>query len=210
MSPTCTGVILAGGLSTRYGGLPKGLVEVAGRRVIDRVADVLVKASDDLLLVANDPAAGEWLPGVRTAPDVRPGHGSLGGIHAAIVQAGRPVLVVAWDMPFVPMALLVELRELGGAADAAVPESGSRRGLEPLCAYYTPACTAPIERRMDEGDLRVIGFYDDVTVARLPAERVRQHGDPEMLFMNINTPDDLILAERHASATIGRRHRQEA
>jgi molybdopterin-guanine dinucleotide biosynthesis protein A len=210
MSVGCTGVILAGGMSTRYGGLPKGLAEVGGRRVIDRVVDALAQATDDLLLIANDPAAAEWLPRVRMASDVRVGEGSLGGIHAAVVRAGRPVLVVAWDMPFVPGALLRELRELGAGADAAVPESGSRRGVEPLCAYYTPACAAPIERRLDQGDRRVIGFYDDVRVARLDAAAVRRHGDPALLFMNINSPDDLIIAEQYASTTAGRHHRQEA
>lgn len=206
----CTGVILAGGMATRYGGLPKGLERVGGRRVIDRVADALAATTDELLLIANDPAAESWLPGVRVAPDVRPGCGSLGGIHAAIVHAGGPALVVAWDMPFVPAALLGELRALGERADAAVPESGSRRGLEPLCAYYAPACVAPIERRLDAGDLRVIGFYDDVRVERLDAERVRRHGDPARLFMNVNTPDELALAERHASTTDGGDRRRQA
>ena len=60
----CTGVILAGGLSSRYGGLPKGLERVGGRRIIDRVADVLGDVTDDLLLVANHPDAAAWLPGM--------------------------------------------------------------------------------------------------------------------------------------------------
>ena len=210
MKERCTGVILAGGMSSRYGGAPKGLERVGGRRVIDRVADALSGAADELLLIANDPDAGEWLPGVRVETDVRRGCGSLGGIHAAVVRAGAPALVVAWDMPFVPAALLRELRVLGAGADAAVPESGSRRGLEPLCAYYTPACVGPIERRLDGGDLRVIGFYDDVRVARLGADSVRRHGDPALLFLNVNTPEDLTLAERHASTTNGGDHREEA
>jgi molybdopterin-guanine dinucleotide biosynthesis protein A len=205
-----TGVVLAGGGATRYGGLPKGLERVGGRRIVDRVADALRATTDDLLLIANDPAADGWLPGVRRAGDVRPGLGSLGGIHAALVRAAGPAIVVAWDMPFVPAALLAALRELGSGADAAVPESGSRRGLEPLCAYYSPACIAPIERRLDAGDRRVIAFYDDVELRRLEAAAVQRLGDPSRLFMNVNTPDDLLLAERYASATDGRRDRQEA
>ncbi|HEX6537186.1 MAG TPA: molybdenum cofactor guanylyltransferase [Gemmatimonadaceae bacterium] len=215
MTARCTGVILAGGLATRYGGLPKGLERVDGRRVVDRVADALAATTDELLLIANDPAARDWLPGTRVAGDARPGLGSLGGIHAALVRAGTPVLVVAWDMPFVSAPLLAELRALGETADAAVPESDSRRGVEPLCAYYAPACVAPIERRLDAGDLRVIGFYDDVRVARLAADRVRRHGDPARLFMNVNTPGELALAERHAreqpaSATDGGDRRRQA
>jgi len=212
VSAGCTGVILAGGQATRYGGLPKGLERVAGERVIDRVANVLAQTTDELLLIANDASASTWLPGVRVERDVRPGFGSLGGILSGVVHAGQPALIVAWDMPFVPAGLLAALRDLGERdhADAAVPESGSRRGVEPLCAYYTPACVAPIERQIDRGDLRVVGFYDDIRLARLDAELVRGFGDPERLFMNINTPDELALAEHHASTTDGGRDRQEA
>ncbi len=205
----CTGVILAGGNASRYGGAPKGLERVGGHRIIDRVRDSLAGAADDLLLIANDPAAADWLPGVRRAGDVRPGLGSLGGIHAALVHAAGPVLVVAWDMPFVPVPLLVALRSAGADADVAVPESGSRRGLEPLCAYYGPACLPAIERRLDADDRRVIGFFDDVRVARVAADVVARFGDPSIIFMNVNTPDELGMAEEHASAPDGRGDRQE-
>jgi molybdopterin-guanine dinucleotide biosynthesis protein A len=208
-----TGVVLAGGLASRYGGAPKGLERVGGERIIDRVARALRGAADELLVVANDPGAAAWLPGVRVAADVRPGAGSLGGIHAALVHAGGPVIVVAWDMPFVPAGLLRALRDLGAGADAAVPESDSRRGLEPLCAYYGPTCVTAIERRLDAGDRRVVGFYDDVGVRRLEATAVARFGDPSVLFMNVNTPEELAFAEAHAAhATTpdGRRDRQEA
>lgn len=205
-----TGVVLAGGLATRYDGRAKGLERVGGRRILDRVAAALADAADELLLVANDPASAEWLPGVRVAADVRPRAGSLGGIHAALVHAGGPALVVAWDMPFVTAPLLRALRELGDDADAVVPESDSKRGLEPLCAFYGPACVPAIERRLDAGDRRVIAFYDDVRLRRLDAAAVARFGDPALLFLNVNSPAELALAEAHASTTDGGRRRQEA
>lgn len=208
MTALCTGVILAGGQASRYGGRPKGLERVHGARVIDRVATVLGAVTDSLLLIANDPDAALWLPGVRVAGDVRPGIGSLGGIHAALVHAGSAVIVVAWDMPFVPEGLLAELRALGEDADVVAPESGSsRRGLEPLCAYYSPTCIAPIERSIDADDRRVIGFFEQVRVVRLPAEDVRRYGDPDRLFMNVNTPGELALAEQYASTADRDDHR---
>jgi molybdopterin-guanine dinucleotide biosynthesis protein A len=192
----CTGVVLAGGGAARYGGRPKGLERVDGVRIVDRVAAALRGASDALLVVANDPSAADWLPGVPLVADLRPGLGTLGGIHTAVSVAGRPVLVVAWDMPFVPAALLSALRHLGEQGfDAAVPDSDSPRGLEPLCAYYTPACIAPIERRLDAGDRRVVGFFDDVRLARLGAQEVRRFGDPARMFLNVNSPEDLAAAK---------------
>lgn len=210
MTRRCTGVILAGGQATRYGGRPKGLERVGGMRVIDRVAEVLAPATNDLLLVANDPTASEWLPGVRVAPDVRPGCGSLGGIHAALAHAGSDVIVVAWDMPFVPARLIVALRAFGEMADVVVPESDSKRGMEPLCAYYSERCLTPIERRLDDGERRVVSFFDDVKVASIAAREVATFGDPALMFMNINSPGDLALAEKHASSTDGGHRRPKA
>jgi molybdenum cofactor guanylyltransferase len=190
-----TGVVLAGGQGTRFGGRPKGLELIRGVRIIDRVVAALRAAADELLLVANDPAAAGWLPGVRTVTDVRPGYGSLGGIYSALVHAGTPVIIVAWDMPFVTAPLLTPLRRTD--ADVVVYESGSPRGVEPLCALYRTTCIGAIEQRITAKDLRVVGFYDDVTVVRLPAP-----ADPDVAFMNVNSPSDLALAEGVAAGQI--------
>lgn len=210
MSQRCTGVILAGGAATRYGGYPKGLLRVEGRRIIDRVADALSAVTDDLLLIANDPAGATWLPDVRTESDVRRGSGSLGGIHAALWHARTPVMLVAWDMPFVPADLLRTMRRRADGVDAVVPASGSRRGVEPLCAWYGLSCLAAIEERLDANDLRVVSFYDSVRVHRLEPDEVSQFGDPARLFHNINAPSDLERAERDAASSDGRGDRPQA
>lgn len=105
------------------------------------------------------------------------------------------MLCVAWDMPFVPDALLADLVALLAGADVAIPESDSRRGLEPLCAAYGPACGPAIRAALDRGDVRAIGFHAAVRVARLPREAVLQYGDPAVLFFNVNSPEDLTRAE---------------
>jgi molybdopterin-guanine dinucleotide biosynthesis protein A len=206
----CIGVILAGGQATRYGGRPKGLERVGGKRVLDRVVEALAPATDELLLIANEAGASEWLSGVRVERDLRPGCGSLGGIHAALAHAGTGVIVVAWDMPFLPTRLIAALRAFGELADVVVPESDSRRGVEPLCAYYSVRCLAPIERQLDAGERHVVSFFDEVKVARIAAPEVATVGDPAFMFMNINTPGDLALAEQHASSTDGGHSRPKA
>jgi molybdopterin-guanine dinucleotide biosynthesis protein A len=138
-----------------------------------------------------------------------PNAGGLGGIHAALHRAQNAILIVAWDMPFVPASLLRRLRELGDGADVAVPESGSRRGVEPLCAFYAASCLPAIERSLARDDLRVIGFHADVRVARLPADEVSAFGNPDLVFMNVNTPDELALAEAHAATAHGGDHRTQ-
>src|SRR5437870_12695551 len=82
-----------------------------------------------------------------------------------------------------------------GGYDAFLPESDGRRGVEPLCAVYGPACGPAIERQLAGGDLQAIGFHRSVKVGTLPLERVRAFGDPAVLFFNVNTPEDLEQAE---------------
>ena len=190
------GVVLAGGAARRYGGIPKGLLEVGGRRILDRVVDAVSHATGaPPLLVANAPDAAAWRPDLSVMPDARPGYGSLGGIYTAVTAGPGPALAVAWDMPFVTAALLQALVAGATGYDAFLPESDSRRGVEPLCAVYGPACRAAIERQLEGDDLRAIGFHDHIRVGRLPLERVRACGDPEQLFFNVNQPEDLAEAE---------------
>lgn len=113
-------------------------------------------------------------------------------------------------MPFVPARLVVALRAFGELADVVVPESDSKRGVEPLCAYYSERCLPHIERRLDAGERRVVSFFDAVEVARIAAPEVATFGDPALVFMNINSPGDRALAEQHASSTDGGHRRPKA
>ena len=192
------GAVLAGGAASRYGGVPKGLLSVGGGRILDHVVEGVQAVTGALpLLIANAPGASAWRPDLKTIPDARPGFGSLGGIYTAVTAAPESVLCVAWDMPFVPDALLRALVD-GAAAgnyDAFLPESSGRRGLEPLCAVYGPACGPAIARRLETGDLKAISFHTDVRVGILSLAQVRGFGDPDELFFNVNTPYELERAE---------------
>ena len=199
------GAILAGGGATRFGGKPKGLELVGGERILDRLARTLERAlGQPPLLVANAPDAGGWRPDLRTVSDLRPGLGSLGGIYTAVMAAPAPVVCVAWDMPFVSEDLIHQLAAGLQQYDAMLPQSDGRRGVEPLCAAYGPACGPAISASLDAGDLRAIGFHPRIRVGILPLDQVRALAAPELLFFNVNTADDLARADQlwrqHASS----------
>jgi molybdopterin-guanine dinucleotide biosynthesis protein A len=186
------GAIIAGGGATRFGGRPKGLETVGGERILDRLVRVMTAAfGGPPLLVANAPEAPNWRPDLRVVRDVRPGLGALGGIYTAVVETPAPVVLAAWDMPFVSEALLRRLGDGLREHDACLPQSDGRRGVEPLCAAYGPACRDAIARSLDEGDLRAIAFHARIGVGILPLSEVARYGDPEVLFFNVNTADDL-------------------
>lgn len=196
-APSCVGAILAGGHSSRFGS-PKGLAMLGGARLVDRVAAALREASDALVLVANDPAADGWLPGVPRVADRIEGVGALGGIHAALDAAAVPVLVLAWDMPWPSASLLRTLRETGERAGAGclgvVPEGPS--GPEPLCAWYAPGMREAIAEMLARGERRAQAGARIPGVIVLDASIVATHGDPARLFANVNTVGDLERASR--------------
>ncbi|HUF12824.1 MAG TPA: formate dehydrogenase accessory sulfurtransferase FdhD [Longimicrobiales bacterium] len=188
------GVILAGGRNLRFGGRAKALEPVGGRRIIERAADALRPLCADVVMIANDPASYAEID-LRARPDTGPAAGPVGGVREAVAWAGERALpgalVVACDMPFVSTSLLDALWRASDGADGAVPESGGRRGLEPLCAAYRTSCLGAIGRAIERDDLRVIGFFDEADIRRLPLDDVTAHGDPARLFFNVNTPEEL-------------------
>ncbi len=195
------GAILAGGAASRFGGRAKGLARVGGRRVIDRVYATLCHAGARPIVVSGRAHADAWLPGVLTVADARPGCGSLGGVHTALaVTAGLGavgVYVVAWDMPFVSAAALVRLRDAARDGMAAIPVHPDGRS-EPLCAWYTVGCLTTAARLLETGERRAGALADQVGAVRVPVARL---SDAPRLFVNINTPDDLVRARRRDRGT---------
>ena len=195
-----TGVIQAGGKSTRMGGEPKALLEVGGRRIIERVLAAVAPAVDDVLIVTNTPDLYAFL-GLPMIPDAFPDHGSLGGIFSGLAAAkGDAVFTVACDMPFLhpEVARLVVSR--AGEADVVIPRVGDM--LETMHASYAKTCLPAMEARLRAGRFKIIGFFPDVRVVEIPEADVARHRAPDVLFMNVNTPDELARA-RALAAELG-------
>lgn len=175
--------------------------------MIDRVAQALSAAAPEVILVANHEDAPAWLPDVRRIRDLRPGGGGLSGVHAALTHAalthpGRPVIVAAWDMPFVTGALLRELarRCTAHEAQACVPESTSPVGMEPFCACYAAACLPALDAALDAGTVGAARFVRSLArVEWLSVGQSREFGDPDRIFFSVNTSADLARAEAMAA-----------
>jgi molybdopterin-guanine dinucleotide biosynthesis protein A len=195
-----TGVIQAGGISARMGGEPKALLELGGRRIIERVRDAIAPVVDDLLLVTNTPDLYAFL-GMPMVSDVHPGHGSLGGIFSGLKAArGEAAFTVACDMPFlhIEIARLVVARSAEG--DVVIPRVAGQ--WETLHAVYGKGCLPHMEARLLSGQLKIVGFFDRVSVVEIPEASVARYRAPEIAFMNVNTPEDLARA-RAIAAELG-------
>ena len=195
-----TGVIQAGGRSTRMGGEPKALLELAGKRIVERVVDALSAVLDDLLVVTNTPERYEFLH-LPMVADRYPDGGSLGGIFTGLEAAGGDAaFTVACDMPFLSPDVVRLVLARAGDADVVIPCVNGQ--YETMHALYAKACLAPMEARLRAGQLRIVGFFPDVRVLEIDAAAFARHRAPEVAFMNVNTPDELAQA-RALAAEIG-------
>jgi molybdenum cofactor guanylyltransferase len=183
-----TGVVQAGGKSTRMGGQPKALIQLGGRSIVERVVAALTPVVDDLLVVTNTPDLYAFL-GLPMVADVYPDHGSLGGIYSGLRAAGEIAFTVACDMPFLHPEIVRLVVARAGEGDVVIPRVGEQ--LETMHAAYGKACLPPIEERLRAGRLKIVGFFDSVRVVEIGEAEVARFRDPAVAFMNVNTPDEL-------------------
>ena len=200
MNPVTTGlsgVLVAGGKSRRMG-QDKRFLKVEGRTLFDRTFAVLDSLFSEVLIVVSEPlpapvASGHC--GVRVVMDLLPGCATLGGLYSGLSSSTHDrIFAVGCDMPFLSMAVIERLAELGREADIVMPRLST--GLQPMHAIYSKACLAPLKRMAAAGALRVQDLCDEEGLSVRVVEEDELRGvDPDLLsFFNINTPADLELA----------------
>lgn len=194
------GAILAGGASRRFGS-PKALALVGGRTIVERVRDALAGAVGEVVLITHEPEL-HATSGLRSRPDRHPGAGPLAGIEAALLWARderRPgALIAACDMPFLDARALRLLADRGRTADAVGVGVGKDRERPPLCAYFAVSCLPIVERLLAGDDRSVRALLSAVTAEWVPSTEITRFRDPATMFFNVNTPGDLLRAERIA------------
>ena len=186
--------IQAGGQSRRMG-TDKALVQLGGRPLIEHVLKRVEGLGDEILITSNHTESLSYL-GFPIVPDPIPGAGALTGLETALNAArGDHVLILACDMPFVNRELLCHMIELAPSADIIVPIHAGY--FEPLHAIYSKECLPNIRASLENGQTRVINFYDEVRVQGIDESKIATLDPQGMSFFNINTPEDLAFAERY-------------
>ena len=194
MTISCTGVILSGGLNTRFDGVNKALVRVGGRLIIDRLLEVFSDIFDDIILVTNHPEQFlKW--DVTIVTDVIDLRSSLTGIHTGLFYSNNPyAFFSACDTPFLKKELVeILLENVEPKFDIVMPETAA--GFEPLCAIYSKRCLKPAEEHLKANKLKIQWALRSSRIKHISEKQLRS-ADPELIsFFNVNTPEDLVQAE---------------
>ena len=164
-------------------------LEVGGEPLVQRVTQTLSRRCDEVILAGSD-----------ALPDARPGEGPLAGMEAGFSSARFPlVFVAAGDMPFLSAELVSYLLDALAQKElqAAVPLYGERP--HPLCAAYARGILPRLRADLDMGVRAVRGFVGRLErVAYVEEAELRRFGEPDLLLMNVNSPEDLRRARELA------------
>jgi len=194
MAAACTGVILAGGQNKRFGGQNKAFIRIGEKRIVDRLMDVFRRLFDQVVLVTNDPAAYMDVDALIVSDHYQK-RSSLNGLHAGLFAAAHETaFFAACDTPFVREALIrCVLDHIEPKADIVIPSTSD--GFEPLFAVYRKICLPAMAHQLERDRLKIQGLFRKVRLKTIDEAALRQ-ADPELIsFFNINTPEDLNMAE---------------
>lgn len=197
--PQRTGVVLAGGYSTRFGDEDKALAEIDGTPMVARVVGRLSKVVDSLVVSCRDDqqsgfdrALSEFdldVP-VRFALDLEPDRGPLAGItHSFERVSSAYAAVVACDMPFVDPTFVAFLFDRAVGHDAAVPEleDGHR---QPMQAVYHVDRTSNVATQRLAVDSRSLhGVLSELDTVMIPSPTVSDQTAWQSL-RNLNSRDE--------------------
>ena len=223
------GVVLAGGLSRRMGGGDKTLLSVAGAPMLSRVIDRLKPQVGSLVLNANGDPARFAAYGLTVVADPIEGFaGPLAGVLAGLRWASsfalaqdpgakpastfadpapvklhpRYIVSVAGDTPFFPRDLVSRLLEAADGKDRIVLASSNGRA-HPVIGLWPVSLADDLDAFLTAGETRKVlvwvDRHDNTTVDFPMLETGTEPLDP---FFNINTPEEISVAEQLAVAGV--------
>lgn len=182
-----TGIILAGGKSSRMG-RDKALILLKNRTFLEHSITKMKELFQEVLVVS-DKSNKYQVSNIKQVVDIYPGCGPLGGIHAGLYTSEFEwVMVTACDMPCWDRKIIDELMKLRPGYDAVVPEVKNKP--EPLFSLYNKSCLPVIEQLLKQKSLKVTDLFSKIHTKKVDIQNLGKNIFPEE-FININTPEDM-------------------
>lgn len=185
-SAQVTGLVLAGGLGRRMGGVDKGLQLFNGKPLVEHVIERLTPQVGTLLINANRNSKAYGELGYPIVPDRIQGYaGPLAGLHAGLSACTTPLLVCApCDSPRLPADLVARLCDalVSSGAEVAIPATAS--GLQPAFVLARREVLSELTSYLASGRRRMQEWCEELRLS------VVDFAD-ESAFFNANTLADL-------------------
>lgn len=188
-----TGIVLAGGKATRWGGDDKGLVDIAGRPMVAYVISALAPQVGRIVVSANRNLDAYRAFGWPVAADASGEFlGPLAGLDAGMRAAGENcewVVTAPCDSPLLGSDIVARLHAAAtdSGSNIAVAHDGQR--IQPVFALISRELLSDLEQYLDDGGRKTDQWY-----GRHRMELVDFSDCPDN-FLNINAPGDRATVE---------------
>lgn len=191
MTTMISGVILAGGANSRFGGITKASLEIEGEKIISRIISTINGLFGEIIIVTNTPDEFRQFTNCNIIGDQFRNAGPLGGIHSALkFTAADAIFVFAGDMPFLNRKIIEEQIKAFDACrfDILIPKTGEMT--EPLHSVYRKSVVDTLESFLSEGKTRAV--KDFILQMNAGYFLVTETEISKKAFTNINQPSDLV------------------
>ena len=180
-----TGIVLAGGMGRRMGGVDKGLQLLHGKPMVAHVLARLTGQVNEVVINANQNLDAYGRFGHRVVADAIPGFaGPLAGLHAGMKAASNPLVVtVPCDSPFLPDDLVSRLESKLQGFDLAVAKTGEQP--HPVFSLMKTGLLKNLEAFLVQGGRKIDAWYGSLRFVEV------QFDDEADAFRNINTVEEL-------------------
>ena len=187
-----TGLVLAGGMGRRMGGVDKGLVLLDERPMVAHVIERLTRQVGAIVINANQNVERYAALGYPVVSDTIGGFaGPLAGLHAGMSAATSPYVVTSpCDSPFLPLDLVPRLAKGLEGAKAQLAVAHTFAQPHPVFALVDRGVLQHLTSFLEGGGRKIDAWYATLRVAPV------QFDDCEDAFRNINTPDELAAAAK--------------
>lgn len=191
------GVLVAGGRGRRLGlGVPKALVTVGGRTLLERALATLGAVCDEVVVAA--PASLELpVDAAVRAFDPSGAEGPLAGVVAGLgARPHQTAIVLGVDFPFMRSAVLATLLDRLAEAAALMPAPGGVP--QPLAAACGSAAQAGLAAALANGERSITRAMLALPARLVDADTLAAWGIDPRDFFNLNLAADLAWAERQS------------
>lgn len=187
MNNAITGVILAGGMGRRMGGVDKGLQLLRGKPMVSWVIERLQAQVSALLINANQNLARYAEFGCPVVPDQIPDFaGPLAGLHAALSAAQTPLVATApCDSPFLPEDLISRLFSALTVTNSDLAVARTFDQPHPVFCLCKREVLPHLSEFLASGGRKIDRWYATLKVTEVAFD------DQAEAFENINTREEL-------------------
>ena len=184
------GLVLAGGLARRMGGVDKGLIEIYGRTMCEVTVDLLRPQVAEVLISANRNYNSYESLGCETVKDEMEGFlGPLAGLASAMKKTSLPwVITVPCDCPFLSFRYVETMAKAAtDGVEIVVAHDGDRS--QPTFMAVQSKLRSDLTSFLESGGRKIDLWFIRHSYVMADCSELSDN------FVNVNTPEERDAAE---------------